>query len=31
MRNLYEGSEGIAWLGLADFEKLENGGFYLDR
>jgi len=31
MRNLFQGSEGIAWLGIAPFESLVNGGFYLDR
>lgn len=30
LRNLWEGSEGIVWL-LVTSEKIEGGGFYLDR
>jgi dehydrogenase/reductase SDR family protein 12 len=31
MRNLYQGSEGIAWLGVTHYENLRSGEFYLDR
>lgn len=31
LRNTWQGSEGIAWLCVAPREKIESGGFYLDR
>ena len=31
LRSLWQGSEGIIWLLVADFSKLESGAFYLDR
>ena len=31
LRSLWEGSEGIIWLLLADKDQLQGGGFYLDR
>mmetsp|Transcript_10415 Transcript_10415/g.27510 ORF Transcript_10415/g.27510 Transcript_10415/m.27510 type:complete len:261 (-) Transcript_10415:354-1136(-) len=31
MRTPWEGAEGIAWLCVADTERLQSGGFYLDR
>lgn len=31
MRNLWEGSEGIIWLLVAERDQLEGGAFYLDR
>jgi len=31
MRSLYEGTEGIMWLCTANADRLESGGFYLDR
>eukprot|EP00040_Diaphanoeca_grandis_P027543 m.156966 g.156966 ORF g.156966 m.156966 type:complete len:342 (-) comp31035_c1_seq1:228-1253(-) len=31
MRDLWQGSEGICWLGVTETENIEGGGFYLDR
>lgn len=31
LRDLYQGCDTIVWLALEDVEKLEGGGFYLDR
>eukprot|EP00602_Paraphysomonas_sp_CaronLab_P000012 CAMPEP_0185026718 /NCGR_PEP_ID=MMETSP1103-20130426/11025_1 /TAXON_ID=36769 /ORGANISM="Paraphysomonas bandaiensis, Strain Caron Lab Isolate" /LENGTH=531 /DNA_ID=CAMNT_0027560385 /DNA_START=149 /DNA_END=1744 /DNA_ORIENTATION=- len=31
LRNLWEGSEGIIWLLIANVGEIEGGGFYLDR
>lgn len=31
MRDLWQGSEGICWLGVVDGSELEGGAYYLDR
>ena len=31
MRTLWQGCEGICWLGVVEGEKLQSGAFYLDR
>lgn len=31
LRNTWQGAEGIIWLTVAPVDRLENGGFYLDR
>ena len=31
MRTAWQGAEGQCWLCVVDMDRLENGGFYLDR